>query len=152
MTSSEIDDEALVRAFPGEPITHDNAAHYRGRLRHELVISKCQDCDEWHHPPKPVCPQCWSTRVVPTSVSGSGTIFMVIFLNQGPPADGVDYSTPYPVASIDLADAPGVRFTSTVVGGTNDEVVIGAAVELDWIERNGSPMPVFRLTRSEAAK
>jgi hypothetical protein len=38
-----------------------------------------------------------------------------------------------------------VRFTSTVVDATNDEIRIGERVELDWIDRGGTPLPVFRL-------
>lgn len=31
-----VSDEDLVKRFPGQPITHDNADHYRGRLDHRL--------------------------------------------------------------------------------------------------------------------
>lgn len=70
---------------------------------------------------------------------------MAIFLHQGPPAEGVDYATPYPVVTVDLDEQDGLRFTSTVVGSTNDEIQIGRRVELDWIDRAGMPLPVFRL-------
>ncbi|MGI9164152.1 MAG: Zn-ribbon domain-containing OB-fold protein, partial [Mycobacterium sp.] len=103
------DDDGLVRLFPGEPITHDNAAHYRGRLQRRLLINRCGSCKRWHHPPKPVCPHCRSTDVVPTDVSGRGTIHMAIFLYQGPPAEGVDYRTPYPVVTVELDESAGLR-------------------------------------------
>ena len=91
----DVTDEELVRLFPGHPLTHDNKAAYRGRLNRLLLVNRCATCGRWHEPPKPVCPACWSTDVVPTPVAGIGTIFMVIFLHQGPPAEGVDYATPY---------------------------------------------------------
>ena len=72
---------------------------------------------------------------------------MTIFLHQGPPAEGVDYSTPYPVVTVELDEQEGLRFTSTVVGATNDDIHIGERVELDWIDRAGAPLPVFRLSR-----
>jgi hypothetical protein len=78
-------------------------------------------------------------------VSGTGTIHLATFLHQGPPAEGVDYSTPYPIVTVELDEQPGLRFTSTVVGGAPDEIEIGRRVELDWIERAGVPLPVFRL-------
>ena len=132
-----ISDEELVARFPGHPLDHDNAAHYRGRLERELRINRCGSCGTWHQPPRPVCPACWSTNVVATPVSGRGTIFMAIFLHQGPPAEGVDYSTPYPVVTVELDEQPGLRFTSTVVGATNDDITIGRPVTLDWIDRSG---------------
>jgi uncharacterized OB-fold protein len=83
--------------------------------------------------------------VVPTAVSGKGSIFMAIFLHQGPPAEGVDYSTPHPVVTVELVEQPGLRVTTTVIGSPNEHITIGAQVELDWIERAGVPVPAFRL-------
>jgi uncharacterized OB-fold protein len=142
----QITDDELVERFAGHPIDHDSAEHYRGRLRHELLINRCGACGTWHHPPKPVCPSCWSTNVVPTPVAGTGTIHLAIFLHQGPPAEGVDYSTPYPVVTVELDEQLGLRFTSTVVAADNSEITIGSRVQLTWRERAGTPLPVFTLT------
>ncbi|WP_322755769.1 MULTISPECIES: Zn-ribbon domain-containing OB-fold protein [unclassified Frankia] len=145
-----ISDEELVTRFPGHTLTRDNAAHYRGRLAHRLVINRCGDCGTWRHPPKPVCPACWSWNIVPTEVSGQGSIFMTVFLHQGPPAEGVDYATPHPVVTVALDEQEGLRFTSTVVGAAGDAIRIAERVELDWIERSGTPLPVFRLASTTA--
>ena len=59
----------------------------------------------------------------------------------------MDYSTPYPVVTVELDEQEGLRFTSTIVGSTNDEILIGERVELDWIDRAGTPLPVFRLSK-----
>ena len=148
--TDDLSNDELVQRFPGEPITHDNAAHYRGRLRNQLLVNRCDDCGTWHAPPKPVCPECWSSHVPPTPVSGNGTIFMNVFLHQGPPAPGVDYSTPYPVVTVELEEQVGLRFTATVADANNEDVHIGKLVRLEWRERSGAPMPVFVLTGSDA--
>lgn len=140
-----ITDDELVQRFPGEPITHDNADHYRGRLNRQLLMNRCKDCGQWHAPAGPVCPECWSFNVEATSVTGDGTVYMAIFLHQGPPAPGVDYTVPYPVVTVELDEQPGLRFTSTVVGADNDAIRIGERVRLNWIERSGAPLPVFEL-------
>jgi uncharacterized OB-fold protein len=145
----EVTDEELWARFKGNALDRDSAAHYRGRLARRLLLNRCEECGTWHHPPRPVCPACLSDRVVATEVSGRGTIFMAIFLHQGPPADGVDYSSPHPVVTVELDEQPGLRFSSTVVGTPNDEIRIGRRVELDWIERGGVPVPVFRLAPEE---
>lgn len=75
---------------------------------------------------------------------------MNLFLYQGPPAPGVDYSTPYPVVTVELEEQVGLRFTATVVDADNGDIRIGKPVRLDWRERSGSPMPVFVLTDSDA--
>jgi uncharacterized OB-fold protein len=57
----------------------------------------------------------------------------------------VDYRTPHPVATVQLDEQEGLRFTSTVVGAENQEIVIRERVELEWTERGGRPYPVWRL-------
>jgi uncharacterized OB-fold protein len=149
MTDVIADDE-LVARFAGHPLDRDSAAHYRGRLERRLLLNRCGSCGTWHHPPRPVCPSCWSTDVVATEVQGTGTIHLAVFLYQGPPAEGVDYATPHPVVTVELDEQPGLRFTSTVVGNpssssVHEAITIGARVHLDWVERAGVPLPVFRL-------
>ncbi|MFI5040790.1 MAG: Zn-ribbon domain-containing OB-fold protein [Acidimicrobiales bacterium] len=148
--TAQITDEELVDRFPGRRLDHDNKAIYRGWLDRTLLVNRCSQCGLWHQPPKPVCPGCWSTDVRPMPVAGTGTIFMLVLLHQGPSAVGVDYSTPYPVVTVELDEQEGLRLTSTVVDAPNDEIRIGRRVQLDWIERAGAPMPVFRLTREAA--
>src|SRR5215213_7375243 len=106
-----ISDTELVALYAGKAITRDWAPHYRGRLAHQLLINRCAGCGHWHHPPKPVCPACWSDAVEPTPVAGTGTIHLAVFLHQGPPAQGVDYATPYPVVTVELDEQAGLRFT-----------------------------------------
>lgn len=146
-----VSDEDLVARFPGQPLDHDSAAHYRGRLERRLLFNRCADCATWHHPPRPVCPACWSSAVVATPVRGTGTVHLTVFLHQGPPAPGVDYATPYPVVTVELDEQPGLRFTSTVVDASNSQIRIGERVTLAWADRAGVPLPVFRLAATEAA-
>lgn len=138
--------QELIDLFPGELVTYDNAEHYRGRLHRQLLLNRCADCGAWHAPPKPVCPRCWSPDVVATPVRGSGTIYLLTFLHQGPAAPGVAYDPPYPVVSVDLDEQPGLRFTSTVVDADPADVVIGARVQLSWRVLDRAPMPVFVLS------
>jgi uncharacterized protein len=144
--AATVSDAQLVARFPGHPVDHDSASHYRGRLEHRLLINRCSRCGTWHHPPRPICSSCWSSDVEATEVSGAGTIHLMMLLHQGPSAEGVDYSTPYPVVTVELDDAPGVRFTSTVLDASNDEIRIGRRVRLDWFERGEAVIPAFRLT------
>jgi uncharacterized OB-fold protein len=144
---AEITDEELVVRFAGQGVDHDNKEMFRARLERRLLVNRCDDCGLWRNPPRPICPSCWSTNVRPTEVSGRGTIHLAIFLYQGPPAEGVDYDTPHPVVTVELDEQEGLRVTSTVVGASNEEIAIGRRVELDWIERNGAPLPVFRLSK-----
>lgn len=138
-------DAELVERLAHLPVERDTAEHYRGYLRRELVLNRCADCGRWHHPMRPMCPACWSWNVLPTAVSGRGTVYLFIRLHQGPPADGVDYAqAPHPVVTVALEEQDGLRFTGTLLGCALEDIRIGMAVQLAWLERNGSPYPAFR--------
>jgi uncharacterized OB-fold protein len=140
-----ITDADLVDAFSRFRVDHDNKGFYRGWLDKRLLLNRCQQCGQWHHPPKPICPHCWSSDVEPTEVSGQGTVHLLILLHQGPEAPGVDYAAgPHPVATVELVEQVGLRFTSTVIGAPVADIHIGMPVELTWIERDGVPFPVFQ--------
>lgn len=141
----EISDEELVALYAGRGIDRDSAPFFRGWLASELRLNRCADCSTWHHPPRPLCPACWSTDVRPMAVSGAGTIHLLVLLHQGPPAPGVTYDPPYPVVTVELDEQPGLRFTSSVVGSALGDLEIGRRVTLAWVERAGAPFPVFRL-------
>jgi len=148
---SAVTDAELVERMPRARIDHDNRAFYAGWWQRRLLLNRCDACQRWHHPPKPVCPQCWSRDLRPTEVSGRGTIHLLMLLHQGPPAPGVDYSAgPHPVATVELVEQPALRFTSTVVGCAVGDLAIGMPVELTWIDRDGVPFPAFRLTATAA--
>src|SRR5262249_54227403 len=123
----------------------------RGLLERRLCLNRCDDCGYWHHRPKPRCPRCLSARISATEVGGTGTIYLLTFLHQGPAADGVSYSPPHPVVTVDLDEQVGLRFTTTVIDASAAAVVIGARVRLDWIQRDGRPFPVWRLDVTDAA-
>ena len=72
--SELVDDASLVERFPWVQITHDSKHLYRGWLDEKLLINRCDDCSMYHHPPKPVCPDCWSTHLTPTEVEGNGVV------------------------------------------------------------------------------
>lgn len=140
-----IGDAALVERFPYAQIDHDSKHLFRGWLEKRLLINRCEDCQHFHHPPKPVCPRCWSNALTPTEVSGKGVIHLTMMLHQGPPAPDVDYTKgPHPVVTVELEEQEGLRFTSTIVDCALEDVRIGLAVELTWIDRFGAPFPVFQ--------
>ena len=143
-------DEQVLARFPKERIDPDNVGFYRGLLEGELRLNRCRDCGEWHMPQRAVCPRCWSENVVATPVSGRGTVHLLIFLHTGAPIPGVDYAAGHPVATIELAEQKGLRFTATLVNCVRSEMKIGLPVELTFIERDGRPAPAFQPARRAA--
>jgi uncharacterized OB-fold protein len=144
-----ISDEELVARFPDTRIDPDNRHFFAGWLEQRLLMNRCGGCGRWHHPPRPLCPQCWSFDVRPEPVKGSGTVHLLIKLHQGIPAPGVDYGQPHPVATVELDEQPGLRFSSTVIECPLEKIRIGMRVELAWVERFGAPYPVFKPAAGE---
>ena len=146
---AELSDAALVGRFAYLRVDRDNAPFYRGWLAHELRLNRCADCGHWHHPIRPLCPACWSWNVVATAVSGRGRVHLLMNLHQGPAAPGVDYAAgPYPVVTVELAEQPSLRYTSTIVNCAVADVTLDMAVMLTWIDRHGAPFPVFEPTNA----
>lgn len=132
-------DDELLEAWPGVRIDHDNAAFFGGLLARRLLVNRCDDCGLWHHPPRPVCPSCWSPAVLPTEIEGTGVVALVTLLRQGPPQPGVDYSEGHPLVAIELDEQPGLRISGTIVGTAPDQIAVGDRVQMVWRDIDGRP-------------
>lgn len=106
-----------------------------GRLR----FLCCGDCDYWIHPPTPRCPRCGGRDVAPRAVSGRGTVWS--FTVNHHPWDGSD--EPWAVVLVELAEQPGLRLTSNLVGCPPDTARIGMEVEVVFEQHDRVWFPVF---------
>jgi hypothetical protein len=140
-----VTDAELVERYPDVALDHDNKAQWKGFLSHRLLIAHCGDCDHWFNPPRPMCPRCWADLVEHHEVSGRGRVqwFTLLFQGQGAALhDEADHPTIAVV--VELEEQPGLRVTSTLIGCPAGEVACDMAVELDWQDFEGAPIPVFR--------
>lgn len=141
-------DDAVLAAYPEVRLDHLNRFFYGGLLRQELVLGRCTSCHTWQTPLRPLCPRCWSTDIAPAAVSGRGVIFLLTLLHQGPAAAGVDYSSPWPLAAIELQEQAGLRLAATIVDCPPEQLRVGLPVQVTWIERDGSSWYAFRPVES----
>ncbi len=110
-----------------------------GRLR----IQGCTECGALVHPPVPICPVCRSRAWEPTVVSGRGTIVgYTVNHHQWHP----DFAPPYAVAVVALAEEPGVRLTTMIVGCEPTEVAIGQEVAVRFEHHEDVWLPLFAPT------
>ncbi|MFC5747252.1 Zn-ribbon domain-containing OB-fold protein [Actinomadura rugatobispora] len=134
-------DADVFAAFPTVPIDRDNIEHYRGLLARRLLINRCSECGRWVYPHRPLCPRCWSWDVVPTEVSGDGSVFMLTLIHQArdPRADP---GTPV-AAAVELSEQRGLRYLAPLVNCPLDDIGLDMPVRLTWIERDGLARPAF---------
>jgi uncharacterized OB-fold protein len=128
-------------------ITDDNRFYWEGTREEQLLLQRCDECEEIRHPPTPSCPTCRSVKWTPVAADGHGTVYSAVIPRHAP-SDA--FGSGYVVALIDLADGP--RFVANVDALDPYDVKIGSPVELYFqtIE-NGYHLPQFRLVREASS-
>ena len=118
-------------------VYHDTVEYWRGCERRELVIARCEACRNWLHPPRPVCPNCWSDDIGRHAVSGRATVYSYTSVPRPSRfgatttvwAELVEQERLIVVADLDPADG---------------DIAIGDALELAWREQGEGRVPIFR--------
>lgn len=145
---TEIDDGAVFAHFHDVHIDRDNIAHYRGLMQQRLLINRCNVCGHWIYPHRPLCPRCLSFDVAPSEVSGRGKLYMWTLIHQSRDPDRPLHE-PILTAAIELAEQPGLRYLSRIVGCRVERLRHDMPVELTWIEEAGRQWPAFAPTTAE---
>jgi uncharacterized OB-fold protein len=105
-----------------------------------LRFLRCGACNTFVHPPRPICPQCRSETLAPEAVAGTGVIETYTINHQKwHPAMEV----PFVLARIAIDGAPGVIFTSNIVGSPVDAVDIGDRVKVTFEQQGDVFIPLF---------
>ena len=92
--------------------------------RGELLIQKCDSCDEYQFYPRGICANCWSEGIRWVQASGRGTVwtYTVTYQNRTP---GFAEDVPYVLAVVELDE--GVKMFTNIVDCNPREVTIGNA-------------------------
>lgn len=131
---------------PRPAVNRDNAFFFEGAKEHRLLVQRCAACSVLRHPPGPCCPECGSLEWDTVEAAGHGHVYSFV-VNHHPrhPAFG----SPYLVAVVELAE--GTRLITNLTGVAPDDVTIGMAVVLDWLDADPElTLPVFRPAPTEA--
>lgn len=86
----------------------------------------CEDCSKSTFPPKPVCPHCWSTRVVWRPLGSLGTLYSWTRIHAAPAAFSSE--SPYAAGIVDLAD--GLRLACRLTHNDDETLTPGMLVEM----------------------
>ena len=118
----------------------ENRPFWTGGAVGELRIMRCQDCQTFIHPPRPVCRNCLSENVAPHVVVGTGVVdtFTVNHQKWHPAME-----VPFVIARVALDDAPGVFLTTNIVGCPVDAVDIGDRVRVKFEQQDDVYLPLF---------
>jgi hypothetical protein len=98
-----------------------------------LLLKHCDDCDETHYYPRPICPFCMSSNTSWIEASGSGLIYSWSVERLAP--------EPYAIAFVSLPEGPTIL--TAIVNADLDTLAIGQSVTLGFETRDDQPVPVF---------
>jgi uncharacterized OB-fold protein len=107
--------------------TPDELEFWRSGAEGHLRVQRCNSCQQWQHPPNPVCFHCLSRDVAFQPVRGSGRVYSFT-VNHQPWLPHL--TEPYAVIVVELDEQPGLRFVSRLVNTAVDDVTIGMPVRV----------------------
>ena len=114
---------------PGDQPYFDAAAQGK------LMLKKCNDCGEFHHYPRALCPFCFSEKVEWVQAKGTGEIYTYSVTRRGGPV-------PYCIAYVKLDE--GVSMMTNIVNCDLDTLKCGTKVKVCFVKsENGTSVPVF---------
>lgn len=105
----------------------DNQGFWDACRRGELRLQRCLGCGAWRHHPRPICPRCQSFEYEWALASGRGEVHTFTIVHR-PTLPAFEDQLPYNVIVVRLEEGP--FMVSNLVGGSVDDLRIGAAVEV----------------------
>ena len=103
-----------------------SAPFWEATKRHELVMPRCRTCSKIFFYPREQCPNCYSTDLDWTQVSGKGRLYSFTVVHQtAHPA--FQPESPHIYAIVQLNEGP--RMPSNLIGCEIEDARIDMAVE-----------------------
>ncbi|MBM4256185.1 MAG: hypothetical protein FJ147_09840 [Deltaproteobacteria bacterium] len=118
---------------------------WQAAAQHQLALQRCQDCNYFNHPPRPLCDACLSQRLEFVPVSGRGTVYSYTVMHQ-PNIAGFEKEVPYINMLVELDEQPRLFMVSFLPISERDKIRIGGKVEVTFDKINDEvTLPQFRL-------
>lgn len=124
------------RSIPAPAVDPDTQDFWDAARDHKLMIGQCQDCGETHYYPRHICPHCGSGKTSLLQAAGTGTIYSYSVMRRIP--------VPFAIAYVALAEGP--IMMSNIVDCDFDQLAVGQAVKLVYVESEDDGPPVAMFT------
>lgn len=120
-------DEPLGRPVP--VVEPWSTAYWNGAREHRLVLTRCDSCRRYVHPPQPLCSFCQHDCLSPEQVSGRGRVygFSIMHLTGVP-----GFEPPYAVAVVELDEQLGLLAVGNIVDCPHEDIAVGMPVEVTF--------------------
>lgn len=104
---------------------------YRGLEEEQLLVQRCQHCNQLRSLPSPGCANCGSLEWDAIPLSGEGEVYSYV-THHHPPLPG--FSAPHPMALVTMDE--GVRLLGAMDGTDPADLAIGRRVGVDFLRRD----------------
>jgi uncharacterized OB-fold protein len=127
---SDLREAVITRSLPLPQPGWENAPFYEAARRGELRFQRCGDCSTFRHYPRPICPECQSTRYSWELSKGRGVVYTWTIVH-GPTLPVFQDQLPYNVVDVLLDE--GVHFQSQVLDCPPQEIRAGLPVQAVFV-------------------
>ena len=112
---------------PLPSITGETRRFWEACNKGELLIQRCNHCEEYQHYPRGICSNCWTQDIEWVKSSGKGTVwsYTITYQNRTP---GFAEEVPYVLALVELEE--GVKMFTNIHDCDPRDVTIGMPVEV----------------------
>jgi uncharacterized OB-fold protein len=116
---------------------------WEGARDGRLLVQRCANCGSYQYPPDVACIRCQSQALVPTEVSGRGSLYSFAIVDRAFHEGFVD-ALPYVVALVDLPEQAGLRMLTNIVEAEHGSLRVGMPLEVVFEPRGDIALPQFR--------
>lgn len=134
--------------FPPDVEWDELKPFWDGTREKKLRFPKCRDCGHFQWYPQPMCPKCQGMNIDWADVRPQGTIYTYTVVRR-PFLPGFEDRLPIIIALVEFDDAAGPRLVTNLIDCSEDDVEIGARVEVAFTQvTKDATLPFVRLASS----
>ena len=117
---------------------------WEGTKKSELKFPYCTECGLFHWYPQYRCPHCGNNKIEWVKSKGRGNVFTWTVVHK-PFLEAYKNWVPYITALIELDDIPGIRFVTSIIEVSPDNISVGMLVSVCYKKINNELfLPIFR--------
>lgn len=120
-------------ALPERPlpaIDLDDLPFWEAVKGHKLVLQRCTECQQYRHPPMPMCPHCNSFEHEWVESKGRGKVHSWIIVRR--PAHPFFTQVPFNVVLVEMDE--GVRLFSNLLDVAPEKIYENMPVQVDFVD------------------
>ncbi len=124
------------RKIPAPKLNDGDAPYFEAATQGKLLVKYCNDCKQYHHYPRALCPYCFSDKTEWKQAKGTGTVYSYSITRASGPI-------PYAIAYVTLDEGPSML--TNIVDCDLDTIRCGQKVQVTFKPTEGGPsVPMFK--------